>query len=50
MNSTAIPTTYLSPLKKPLGTVRNFERLLLVSKANYVMLSDQDDIWHSMKQ
>ena len=28
MNSTAIPTTYLSPLEKPLGTVRNFERLL----------------------
>ena len=48
-NSTSIPTTYLPPLNHRLGSVRNFERLLSVSKSNYVMLSDQDDLWHSDK-
>ena len=47
--STLIPTTYLPPLTHRLGSIRNFERLLTVSKSNYVLLSDQDDIWHSDK-
>lgn len=47
--STTIPTTYLPPLKHRLGSIRNFERLLSISKSNYVMLSDQDDLWHSDK-
>ena len=31
--------------KKKLGFVGNFEKLLKYSKADYLMLSDQDDIW-----
>ncbi len=31
--------------KKKLGFVRNFEELMKHSNANYIMFSDQDDIW-----
>ena len=45
INSTSISATYIPSLQYRLGSVHNFERLLSVSTANYVMLSDQDDIW-----
>lgn len=32
-----------------LGFVKNFEELLKNSNSNYVMFSDQDDVWHSNK-
>ena len=32
-----------------LGYNKNFEFLLMQSKANYIMFSDHDDIWHSDK-
>ena len=32
-----------------LGSCRNFERLLQASRASYVMLADQDDIWDHNK-
>lgn len=32
-----------------LGPVSNFERGLLVSNSEYVMLSDQDDVWNNQK-
>ncbi|MEC9650923.1 glycosyltransferase family 2 protein, partial [Escherichia marmotae] len=32
-----------------LGPVKNFERGILASKSEYVMLSDQDDVWNNEK-
>ena len=32
-----------------LGSIRNFEKLLAHSDAKYVLLADQDDIWHPFK-
>ena len=49
IKSSSIPVTYYSPSKSRLGSVRNFERLLSASKSSFVMLSDQDDVWHSDK-
>ena len=49
IKSTSIPTTYLPSSNHRLGIIRNFERLLCLSSSNYVMLSDQDDIWHPDK-
>ena len=39
----------LPALDSRLGPCKNFERLLLSSSSNYVMLSDQDDIWDRSK-
>lgn len=38
---------YIQP--KNLGYNRNFEFLLKESKANYIMFSDHDDVWHKDK-
>ena len=35
--------------RERLGSCRNFERLLQASRAPYVMLADQDDIWDHNK-
>lgn len=35
--------------KKNLGVVKNFEELLYYSSAEYIMFSDQDDIWNENK-
>ena len=35
--------------EKNIGYLKNFEFLLNKSKANYVMYSDHDDIWHEDK-
>ena len=44
-----IPVIILPTLDKKLGCCRNFERLLLHCSSDYIMFSDQDDIWHEMK-
>lgn len=31
------------------GVIKNFEKLLSLSKADYFMLCDQDDVWHENK-
>jgi glycosyltransferase involved in cell wall biosynthesis len=36
---------FLQEKSGQLGSCRNFERLLQASEADYVMLSDQDDLW-----
>ena len=41
---------YLVPRDKTgLGVVRNFQDALFVSQAEYVLLADQDDVWHPSK-
>ena len=45
MNSSSIPIHLLPPSDFKLGCCKNFERLLTFSDSNYVMFSDQDDIW-----
>ena len=47
--SSSINITFIPSLKRPLGCIRNFERLLSISTSSYVMISDQDDIWHPDK-
>lgn len=32
-----------------LGIVKNIEKLLMISKADFIFFSDQDDIWHADK-
>ena len=49
IKSSSVNSTFIPSLKRPLGCLRNFERLLSISTATYVMLSDQDDIWHPHK-
>ena len=49
IKTSSIPVTYICPLNDRLGSMRNFERLLSISRAKYIMLSDQDDIWHPDK-
>ena len=44
-----VPVKILPPLDIRLGSCRNFERLLYSSSSDYVMLSDQDDIWDEDK-
>ena len=46
---TRFPMRVLPPVPERLGSCRTFERLLVASTADYVMLSDQDDVWDSDK-
>ena len=45
INSTTKPIYLLPSPGVKLGCCKNFERLLAFSDSNYVMFSDQDDIW-----
>ena len=46
---TGIKTLFFSSEIVRLGPCRNFEKLLSLSSSPYVMLSDQDDLWHPHK-
>tara|TARA_B100000674_G_C37946624_1_gene965225 strand:- start:1239 stop:2222 length:984 start_codon:yes stop_codon:yes gene_type:complete len=48
-SSSSIEVQILPPNAKRLGSCKNFERLLVASSSEYVMLADQDDIWASSK-
>jgi len=42
-------TITLLPPSEKLGVIKNFSRLIPLAKADYVMFSDQDDIWKKEK-
>ena len=44
-----ISVQLLSPSEERLGSCLNFQKLISASTSNYVMLSDQDDIWDATK-
>ena len=48
-NSSSVPVEVLPPLPSRIGCRSNFERLLDHTILDYVMISDQDDIWESTK-
>lgn len=35
--------------KKPLGTIKNFEKAISLTKGDLIFLADQDDIWYNSK-
>ena len=49
IKDSALEVEILPQLSTRLGSTRNFERLLVHSDAKYVLLADQDDIWHPLK-
>ena len=48
-NSSSVPVEVLPSLPSRIGCRSNFERLLDHTILDYVMISDQDDIWESTK-
>ena len=47
--SNNLPLIIYTNTNENLGSCKNFEKLLFLSSASYVMLSDQDDLWDPCK-